>query len=406
MSSLARLPPTITMFAAIQHALGVAPTVGKYLVILLFLLNAGSWPLVWHFRVFSSVFRAHLHIRLVKLRHLFSSRENKAAALERMFEAHMPVGVHPFRETWTYTSWVSIDDSDFNLHMSNSSYAKALDSARFRLAIATFPNLFRSGGWVPLAATHYHFIREIPMLTRYEVRASIGAWDDKWIWVISRFVNPPSKSKSKKSSTTPTSSTSDSANPRAAEPPKAPRFPTLKTPATPLTSGGSTPLLAAEHNDTASDNARATGHDADADAVAKALLARARHATEPDGALLYTICVSQLCFKQGRITVPPALQIRRPLPSKKYAAAQPPAPPNAPPPHWPATAPLRASMRELRALYAGGWRAVPPAERWWDDALRGCEAELAARRGPFVGRGADAGGGLMGGLEGVRGLVG
>jgi hypothetical protein len=43
------------------------------------------------------------------------------------------------------------DDSDFNLHMSNSSYAMALDSARFRLALATFPNIFRCGGWVPLA---------------------------------------------------------------------------------------------------------------------------------------------------------------------------------------------------------------------------------------------------------------
>ncbi|KAJ7433056.1 hypothetical protein FB451DRAFT_1420087 [Mycena latifolia] len=51
--------------------------------------------------------------------------------------------------------------------MSNSSYAKALDAraARFRLVLATFPNIFRCGGWVPLGAAHYHFIiREIPIL--------------------------------------------------------------------------------------------------------------------------------------------------------------------------------------------------------------------------------------------------
>ncbi|KAJ7435193.1 hypothetical protein FB451DRAFT_370737 [Mycena latifolia] len=51
---------------------------------------------------------------------------------------------------------------------------------------------------------HFHFIREIPMFARYEVRASVGAWDDKWIWVVSRFVGPAfkkSKSRSNKSGT-------------------------------------------------------------------------------------------------------------------------------------------------------------------------------------------------------------
>lgn len=30
-------------------------------------------------------------------------------------------------------------------------------------------------------ATHYHFIREIPFLARYQIRLSIGAWDQKWV---------------------------------------------------------------------------------------------------------------------------------------------------------------------------------------------------------------------------------
>ncbi|KAJ7469246.1 hypothetical protein FB451DRAFT_1400806 [Mycena latifolia] len=30
-------------------------------------------------------------------------------------------------------------------------------------------------------ATHFHFIRKIPMFARYEVRVSVGAWDDRWI---------------------------------------------------------------------------------------------------------------------------------------------------------------------------------------------------------------------------------
>jgi hypothetical protein len=42
-----------------------------------------------------------------------------------------------------------IDDADFNMHMSNSSYAKCLDS--LRLPLAKLPNLFRAGAWIPLA---------------------------------------------------------------------------------------------------------------------------------------------------------------------------------------------------------------------------------------------------------------
>ena len=35
-----------------------------------------------------------------------------------------------------------------------------------------------------VSATHYHFIREIPLFARYEVRISIASWDDKWVCFI------------------------------------------------------------------------------------------------------------------------------------------------------------------------------------------------------------------------------
>ncbi|KAJ6526155.1 hypothetical protein DFH09DRAFT_1416024 [Mycena vulgaris] len=108
----------------------------------------------------------------------------------------MPVGVHPFRQACMYSSWASPNHCDFLFHFSNSSYATALDVANFRFAIATFPNFLRCGGWalltgvglillythssrtVPIKATHYHFIRKIPMSSRFEMRVRIGAWDD------------------------------------------------------------------------------------------------------------------------------------------------------------------------------------------------------------------------------------
>lgn len=75
-----------------------------------------------------------------------------------------------------------------------------LDIARTKASLECFPAFLRSGGvfilggsslnvsclsrltefWVILA-THFTFLREIPMFSRYETRASIASWDDKWV---------------------------------------------------------------------------------------------------------------------------------------------------------------------------------------------------------------------------------
>jgi hypothetical protein len=70
-------------------------------------------------------------------------------------------------------------------------------------ALMIFPYYVRTGGWIALAGkrflsspkektkptarftcspgTHFHFIREIPILARYEVRSQIVGWDHKWV---------------------------------------------------------------------------------------------------------------------------------------------------------------------------------------------------------------------------------
>ncbi|KAJ7167165.1 hypothetical protein C8R43DRAFT_877555 [Mycena crocata] len=394
----------------------MGPTAAKYLAIIVFLLNAGSWPFMWHFKILTPVVEAYFGWQMLKLRHLFSSKHKRAVAREAWFESGMPIGEHPFRRVWKKTSWVSLDQSDFNLHMSNSSYATTLDAARFRLALETFPNVFLCGGWAPLAAQHYHFIREIPMLTSYEVRATIGAWDDKWVWFVSRFVKPPSKSKSKSSSN---SSASNSQSITASE---------LPTPggingvSGGIATGfpGGTPSGFSEGIANGMSNGAA-----EPDAITKALLAAAARTPEPDGATLYTVCVSQNCFKQGRITIPPALVLAA---NGFYAAPEDPAsastsspqptssssnspnekPPQ--PPHWPAVRALTSpasggSLRALAAFYKGGWRDVPAGQRWWEDALQACEAQRRVRVVPFVGEPQEGGalrkGGISGGLEAV-----
>ena len=53
-------------------------------------------------------------------------------------------------------------------------------------------------------------------------------------------------------------------------------------------------------------------------------------------------------------------------------------------------------MRKLQACYAGGWRAVPEGERWWEDALGGEIEERRKRNLELVK-------GVRGGTEGALG---
>ncbi|KAG5646226.1 hypothetical protein DXG03_004052 [Asterophora parasitica] len=100
------------------------PTVAKYLLFLLFLVNVRSWPLAWHIRVFRPVFRIKLEHKLLQWRTMLMSRTRKIQAEDEWLDSITAVGMDPFNFPVTYNSWASIDDSDFNGHLSNSSYAK------------------------------------------------------------------------------------------------------------------------------------------------------------------------------------------------------------------------------------------------------------------------------------------
>lgn len=86
------------------------------------------------------------------------------------------------------------------MHISNSSYAKNLDPVRMKVLMAWFPIFLSDGWWIGLAgvcnncflilrvtglntiAAHYHYIREIPIGVKYQIRVSIGGWEnDKWV---------------------------------------------------------------------------------------------------------------------------------------------------------------------------------------------------------------------------------
>jgi len=254
-----------------------------------------------------------------------------------------PVGSDPWETVTRVNRFAGLDECDFNMHLSNSSYGKVLDEVRMQTGIAYFPNFFLAGGWSALGGTHYTFHREIPILSSYEMRVSIGSWDEKWVYMITRYVSHPKDRRSK-------DAVSGSLPPLDSTP-----APAIHTPAT----GTNTP--------SASSNSYS--------AAAMRLLAESGlRKEEPDGATLNCVNISEICFKMGRMTVPPALVLALNGFSGASTSDKPYSRENAPP-HMEKVRKLLANPKDIRAFLGGGWRELPPEERWWEEALGGAVEE-------------------------------
>jgi hypothetical protein len=228
---------------------------------------------------------------------------------------------------------------------------------------------------ITIAATHHHFIREIPVLARYETRVSIGSWDQKWVYLVVRFVTRRSSSRT-------TSSARPSPRDTLTLPPPA----VHTAAATPLSSGTGTP---------ATDRLPEA---VDVSAAAARITQAAANTAEPDGATLHCVAVSVICLKHGRITVPPSLVfalegMSSPAPSgtRPYEATN-------PPPSWPHARELREDRDRYVKFVCGGWRNLPEEGRWWERAVGG-EAERVRkeRLGELKG--------LTSGLFGAKGCI-
>ncbi|KZV66340.1 hypothetical protein PENSPDRAFT_677052 [Peniophora sp. CONT] len=326
-------------------------TVAKYLAVLVALANLRSTPFAWHTRVWWPVIVLQARFQLFRLSILFKSKKEKKEATYKWVESLAPVGSNPFTRQYIYKTWADFSDSDYNMHLSNSSYPKNLDCARMRSALDFFPGYMTAGGGIALGATHFQFLKEIPILSPYEIRMSLVAWDQKWIFLIARYVTHPAK-KLKKS--------------RAAErghPTDGAPIPDISTPASGVDTpapGSATPV---------------PGYDGAETAAVKAVAANVPQ-VEADGALVNCISVNQLVFKHGRITVPPSLVLAYDgfcMPAgttvfeEKFSPAS-------PPPHWKHVQELRRKgLKAERDFLRGGWKLVPEGERWWEQALEGGE---------------------------------
>ncbi|KAJ4491953.1 hypothetical protein C8J55DRAFT_251322 [Lentinula edodes] len=190
---------SLSQYATMKVDLKQPKIIFKYLLYAIVLANLRGAPIVWHWRVFWPIIKYNIQFLAFRVPNACATllnRGERARRIARYIDKTSPVGVHPFDFEVIYRSRVSVDESDFNMHMSNSSYPKILDFTRTKMATHLFPHFLRAGGVVPIASTHFHFVREIPMLAKYEVRAGIGAWDEKWFYVSSSQVPPLTKSES------------------------------------------------------------------------------------------------------------------------------------------------------------------------------------------------------------------
>ncbi|KAF8604534.1 hypothetical protein BDV93DRAFT_522250 [Ceratobasidium sp. AG-I] len=294
----------------------------KWLFLMVLLLNVRSWPGVWHARVLSSMVQ-------IQLSRLLNWRTNKKV----WWASVSPVGRTPFPTPHAQGPnqsvqivvklWATPDDCDWNGHISNSSYAKNLDPLRMRVCMEWFPAFFGDGGWVGLAAAHYHFIREIPIGASYEVRMSVGGWEhDKWSYLVAKFVTLPATSKKTSKS--------------------------LKL--APETSNAPAKLSLKTHDD--------------------------------DGALIHCIAVSTMCFKHGRVTVPPKIALAVSGFSLSEAGSK---------RNWELANAIRArGAGAMKDYLRGGWKE---SEKWWEPSV---EVDMErARRVEVLST-------LMKGMDGLR----
>ncbi|KIJ61754.1 hypothetical protein HYDPIDRAFT_95850 [Hydnomerulius pinastri MD-312] len=312
---------------------------GAYLVAIL-LVNVRSFPLVWHAQVLLPIGIMRCKYYILSFWHLisFHPAATRHSEVVRRLESACPVGAHPFEFTIICKCWTGPDDADWLGHLSNSSYAKSRDLALSKFAVKALPTFLNTGGWVALSSTSYHFIHEIPIFANYKVRLTIGAWDQKWMYLVCRFTSQSKKNHNRKTKGK------------------------ISSGASPEESASSTPTPRE------SESSGLSGEE-----VTEALATSLR-ADVNDGTILHCFSISRVCFKVGRVSVPPAVVLAcegfsKPSTSGSYSS---------PPLHWSHAQALRSlsdSLRNYRLFLTGAWRDVAEEERWWNEPLSGVVEE-------------------------------
>lgn len=186
-----------TLKALLLEPIRVNPPVWlRVLFGLLVVANIRSTPLLWHIRVWYPAIKAIVRARACFLTPKSQALSHKAIQPQLRLET-LPIGKDIFEDMSSYSFLATLDECDWNSHLSNSSYSRSLDCARMAHNVPRFIKMFSDGGSVALGGSGFSFHREIPMLARYTIRMSVEAWDDKWLYLVGRFVSPAKPSSKK-----------------------------------------------------------------------------------------------------------------------------------------------------------------------------------------------------------------
>jgi len=205
-----------------------------------------------------------------------------------------------------------IADCDYNLHLSNSSYAKNVDFVRMNAAVHSFPGFHADGGLLALGGSYFHFIKEIPMLAEYEIRLYFGGWEtSKWFYLYTQYLTYPKKKKTDSNSTK--AKAIDSASGQAEQAAKDLLRGVHQTSSSTSDVGESVVIVRPETTTTTADSsAIPSGFVSPAPGLSSGGISTPNPSRinietppVPEGATLHATAVSQYCCKFGRITVPP-----------------------------------------------------------------------------------------------------
>lgn len=113
--------------------------------------------------------------------HRLRSAVRRSVTGQEQLTHYAPVEKDIFNVISVFKTKATLDDCDWNGHLSNSSYAKNADYARMNAVASFWFPFFIDGGWAALGGAYYYYAREIPMGADYEIWLSIGGWDEKWV---------------------------------------------------------------------------------------------------------------------------------------------------------------------------------------------------------------------------------
>ncbi|KAJ9123196.1 hypothetical protein QFC22_001389 [Naganishia vaughanmartiniae] len=277
----------------------------KYLVLLLFLLNAKSWPLVWHVKLWWPAIRGSIDARRKGVKEyywglgLFTSEDRRNPKVQPLIEKD----AHHGNRFVDHTKVVTVrkyhayfDDCDYNKHLSNSSYARNLDYSRMKACIEMFSPFFATSGWMALGAGSYQFAKEIPIFADYEVHVSIAGIEEKWMYLVAEFVTYPKKGKSGQRKD------SNLANHKATSALQAEKSHSTKPTTNPMLTEVLSGSVASSGVATPVNNGKAVNPPA---SMQEQIAKRMSQTVRTDGSVLHCLGVSTYCFKVGRLTVPP-----------------------------------------------------------------------------------------------------